>query len=210
MLRYRPHSLRAANAMRFKRQLRGDLDNVVLKALAEEPNRRYASASAFADDLERYLAGRPVAAHPASTWYRTTKFVRRHRGGVVVAAAAVIAVAASMGLVVWQARVANAEAKRASAVRDFVESIFAPLSNGTPESKQPRISELLASATDRMDKADLDAAARVDLVDVRAFEREGRRTRQSASVGGPRPSTWPSANWDPTTRTRSMRSCRAA
>ncbi|HEX3895348.1 MAG TPA: serine/threonine-protein kinase [Rudaea sp.] len=154
------------SAMRFKRQLRGDLDNVVLKALAEEPNRRYASASALADDLERYLAGHPVAAHPASTWYRTTKFVRRHRGGVVVAAAAIIAVAASMGLVIWQARVAHAEAKRASAVRDFVESIFAPLSNGTPENKQPRISELLASATDRMDKADLDAAARVDLLQM--------------------------------------------
>ena len=55
-----------------RQQLRGDLDNIVLKATASEPEQRYASAGAFADDIERHLAGEPVAPHPPSTWYRTT------------------------------------------------------------------------------------------------------------------------------------------
>src|SRR5580765_5957289 len=69
-----------------RRALRGDLDNIVLKAIELEPERRYASAGAFADDIERMLNGRPVAAHPPSRLYRAGKFVRRHRGGVAATA----------------------------------------------------------------------------------------------------------------------------
>ena len=61
------------------RKLRGDLDSILMTALAEEPGMRYRSANAFADDIERYLAARPVRAHPPSHWYRMRKFVTRHR-----------------------------------------------------------------------------------------------------------------------------------
>ena len=71
------------------RQLRGDLDTIVLKAMAPEPERRYATASALADDLRRHLAGEPVAARPPTARYHVGRFVRRHRFGVGVAAAAV-------------------------------------------------------------------------------------------------------------------------
>jgi serine/threonine protein kinase len=75
---------------RLRRQLAGDLDNIVLKAMQKEPVRRYGSAEAFADDLRRYLEGLPVLAR-ADTWtYRTSKFVRRHTVGVGVATAAVL------------------------------------------------------------------------------------------------------------------------
>ncbi len=162
----------------MRRRLRGDLDNIVMKAVAEEPERRYPSASALAGDIECFLDGRPVAAHPASHWYRTRKFVRRHRGGVVMSTIFVLAIASAVGLVVWQANVAKAEAKRANAVRDFVETVFEPLSNGTPESRQPRLGELLAAGTKKLEQTDLDAAARVDLLQMfaRLNEKTGEAT----------------------------------
>ena len=69
------------------RVLRGDLDNIVAKALKKNPAERYASADAFAQDLERFLAHQPVSARPDSLAYRAGKFVRRHRGGVAAGAA---------------------------------------------------------------------------------------------------------------------------
>ena len=71
-----------ATAPGTARLLRGDLDNIVAKALRREPGERYATADAFADDLRRYLADEPVTARPDSLGYRTSKFVARHRGGV--------------------------------------------------------------------------------------------------------------------------------
>ena len=90
------------------RQLAGDLDNVVLRALETEPDRRYQSAAELADDLRRYLEHEPVRARPQTTGYRAAKFVRRDR--VPVAAAAVVVVALSIGLAVsiYERRLADA------------------------------------------------------------------------------------------------------
>ena len=65
------------------RTLRGDLDNIVAKALKREPTERYLTVDAFADDLRRFLADEPVRARPDSLAYRASKFAARHRGGVV-------------------------------------------------------------------------------------------------------------------------------
>jgi serine/threonine protein kinase/formylglycine-generating enzyme required for sulfatase activity len=62
------------------RALDGDLETIVAKALASEPVRRYSEAGAMAADLRRYLAREPIAARPATTLYRVSRFVRRHRG----------------------------------------------------------------------------------------------------------------------------------
>jgi WD40 repeat protein/tRNA A-37 threonylcarbamoyl transferase component Bud32 len=101
----------------IRRQLAGDLDNILARALAKQPERRYASAAELADDLGRYLAGLPVAARDATAGYRARKFVRRHRGklaiAVVVAAALVAATAASISA----ARRAERAAARADADR---------------------------------------------------------------------------------------------
>ncbi len=137
-----------------RRQLRGDLDNIVLKATAEEPGRRYASAGALAEDIERHLAAQPVGAHPPSAWYRTRKFVARHRGGVVTTAALVLAVFAALGIALWQANVARAQARqardqaqRAAAVRDMLVDLFdAPIPTG-PRNALPDTAELLARGT---------------------------------------------------------------
>src|SRR5262245_66343699 len=81
---------------RLSRLLRGDLDWVVMKALEKDRDRRYEGAGAFAADVERYLAGRPVVARPPSAAYRVRKFVLRNKAAAAMAAvllAAVIAVA---------------------------------------------------------------------------------------------------------------------
>ncbi|MEM9558648.1 MAG: serine/threonine-protein kinase, partial [Acidobacteriota bacterium] len=77
--------LRRTSARRLRQRLRGDLDNVVLMALRKEPERRYGSVEQLAEDVERFLAGRPVRAR-ADTWrYRSAKFVGRHRAAVTAA-----------------------------------------------------------------------------------------------------------------------------
>lgn len=74
---------------RLRRQLSGDLDNIVLTALRKEPQRRYASAAEFAEDLRRHTEGLPVLAHEDRWTYRALKFVRRHRWAVAAAASIV-------------------------------------------------------------------------------------------------------------------------
>jgi serine/threonine protein kinase/Tfp pilus assembly protein PilF len=88
---------RGATHDQLARQLRGDLDLIVLKALEKEPAARYASASAFADDLQCYLDGAPVKAQAPRLRYRLWKFIRRNRPMVTVAAAAAVAVLAIAG-----------------------------------------------------------------------------------------------------------------
>src|SRR6185312_9067093 len=79
---------RASDPAALARLLRGDLDHVVLRTLDKDRERRYSSAAALAQDLERYLANEPVLATPPSGGYRMRKFVRRHRAAVAFAATA--------------------------------------------------------------------------------------------------------------------------
>ncbi len=95
--------------------LGGDLDAVLLKALRKNPADRYGSAEQFADDLARYLDGRPVLARDGSAWYAARKFVTRHRAGVAGAAVAAVSLAAATGVSVWQTRVAQGQRTRAEA-----------------------------------------------------------------------------------------------
>lgn len=78
---------RGVSLPRLRRQLRGDLDNIVLMGLRKEPERRYASVEQFAADIDRYLQGLPVTARADAWTYRTAKFVRRHFIVVGLAAA---------------------------------------------------------------------------------------------------------------------------
>ncbi|MGE0359887.1 MAG: protein kinase [Vicinamibacterales bacterium] len=86
---------------RLSRRLAGDLDTIVGMALAKEPERRYQSVAALADDLGRHLANLPVHARPATLAYRTRKFVRRRRGLLAATAAVLVALAVG-GVLVWR------------------------------------------------------------------------------------------------------------
>ncbi|HVS18191.1 MAG TPA: serine/threonine-protein kinase, partial [Planctomycetota bacterium] len=106
---------RDTTPVRLKRRLRGDLDRIVLMALRKEPERRYASAEQFAEDLERYLANLPVRARRDTLGYRALRFSRRNR--TAIGAAAAVLVALLIGLIASlraaeRARVEEARARR--------------------------------------------------------------------------------------------------
>src|SRR5450631_3275793 len=107
-----------------RRQLRGDLDAILNKAMKKNPIERYSTVDAFAGDLQRYLAGEVVLAQPDRTVYRMRKFLLRHRWQSASAAIAVIALLAGTGLALWQARVARLEAARAEQVKSFTLSLL--------------------------------------------------------------------------------------
>jgi tetratricopeptide (TPR) repeat protein len=107
-----------------RRELEGDLDRIVLKALHKEPQRRYLSAAELAADIDRYLNGYPVTARPDAWSYRTGKFLGRHRIGAAMAAvfiALVLAFAVSMAVL---ARRAKEEARTAEQVTNFLVDLF--------------------------------------------------------------------------------------
>lgn len=94
----------AASRLPHPSSLKGDLDNILLMALRKEPTRRYQSVEQLAEDLLRYLAGRPVSAR-SDTWrYRAGKFVRRHKAVVALAALAVLSLLSGLLVANYQAR----------------------------------------------------------------------------------------------------------
>jgi hypothetical protein len=96
-----------------RRELTGDLDNIILRALHKDPARRYASMEALSDDLGRFLDGRPVMARTATFGYRARKFVRRHAALVVATALVIIMMLGAAVMLVRQVRLADAQAQRA-------------------------------------------------------------------------------------------------
>ena len=91
------------------RRLRGDLDNIVLKALRKEPERRYASVEQFSDDIGKHLDGLPVSARPDTLAYRGSKFVRRHKWAAIAAGLAVLALVGGMAATLREAYIAERE-----------------------------------------------------------------------------------------------------
>lgn len=92
-----------------------DLEAILLKALRKEPQERYRTAEQLASDVRAWLEGQPVGARRGTLRYRTQKFVRRHRLGLAGAALLVATLVAGIAGVVWQARVANQERRKAEA-----------------------------------------------------------------------------------------------
>lgn len=101
------------------RNLKGDLDNIILKALRKESERRYASVQEFSEDIRRHLQGLPVKATADTLSYRVVKFVQRHRAGVFAAALIGLFLLLTTTFAAWQAVRANAE--RANAQQRFDE-----------------------------------------------------------------------------------------
>ncbi len=132
-----------------QRRRRQELDWIVMKALEKDPQRRYQSALALAEDLDRYAHDRPVRAGPPGLAYRTRKFARRHRlsitaGAVVVLALAAGAVAASTGFIR-----ARAEARRAQATSDFLSNLLASVSPDK-QGRAVTVRQVLDSARSRL------------------------------------------------------------
>jgi serine/threonine protein kinase/tetratricopeptide (TPR) repeat protein len=141
---------RQTNPDHLGKVLKGDLDWIVMKSLEPERNRRYDTAIAFSNDIERYLAHETVAARPPTAGYRAAKFMRRHRAGVAASAVATVALltgAAFTGLSLVRAtraeRAAASEAASAKQVADFLVELFRVSDPGESRGNQVTARELL-------------------------------------------------------------------
>lgn len=125
--------------------LRGDLDNIVMKALRKEPERRYSSADNFAEDLHRHQRGLPVTARPNTFMYRAEKFVQRNSLSVSVGILFFLALIGGIVATMWQSKIAQYERekaeKRFNDVRTLANSFlfdFSPLIENLPGSTPAR------------------------------------------------------------------------
>ena len=164
-----------------EKRLDPDLQAILLKALRKEPKERYLTAEQLASDLRAYLEGLPVAARHGTLRYRATKFIRRNRLALAGAALLIATLAAGVAGVIWQARVANEERRKAEArsadLRQLSNSLLSELdeaiqqlpgSTGVQKLLVTRVLEHL----DRMAKdAHGDRVTQLDLVD--AYSRLG-------------------------------------
>jgi serine/threonine-protein kinase len=112
----------SAFAERWRRRLKGDLDNIVLKALRKDPSRRYSSVEQFSEDIRRHLTGLPVLARPDTLGYRAGKFVRRNAVAVAAGAVMIVAVLGGLTATLWQARRAERERIKAERVSSFLQN----------------------------------------------------------------------------------------
>jgi serine/threonine-protein kinase len=167
------------------RQLRGDVDRIVLTALAKEPERRYASVEALAADIRRYLDGRPIAARGDNTAYRVRKFMRRNRGGIIAVGIVLLALILATGVSLWQASRANAEARRAeaeaataNAVQEFMINTFTQAEPWRNAGHPPNALELAESAMGRIDTE----LAQQPMAKVKMYKALGRLFRVAGDV----------------------------
>jgi serine/threonine-protein kinase len=137
---------------RLARRLAGDVDNIVLKAIRAEPEARYPTAAALEEDIARHLRAEPVQARRPSLAYRTTKFLRRNRVGVLAGALVMLAVLGGAAGVTLQARKTAREARKAEAVKDFLARIFEVASPNVAKGEPVTTRQMLDTATARVDE----------------------------------------------------------
>ncbi len=154
----------AAPDPRLRRELRGDLDTIVAKALKKRPEERYASVTALAEDLRRNLEEEPILARPDSVPYRARKFVRRHARSLAAAAAVALALAAVVAF--YGTRLANErdrvrqEAEKATQVSGFLTDLLGHADPYVAGQGEPTVRSLLDAGAER---ARQDLAAQPEL-----------------------------------------------
>jgi eukaryotic-like serine/threonine-protein kinase len=159
--------LRATSLRRLRRELRGELDTIVLKALRKQPAERYANVAELLEDLRRQRDHEPVLARPESAFYRGRKFVLRNRLAVGAGSVVALALVGASGVSAWQAGIAQRQAQRALAVQTFLTDIFKSNSDaqGDPlKARQTTARELLdigAARIERHLQADPEGRAQV-------------------------------------------------
>jgi serine/threonine protein kinase len=137
-------ALKAGRALEA-RQLRGDLDAILCKALERDPARRYVSVEELQGDLKAYLAGRPVKARSATLPYRWSKFARRHRWGLGISALAAVGLLVIGGIYAAQERRVDQALHAAARRGEFLQSLL--------KSANPRDGKRDATVADMLDQA---------------------------------------------------------
>lgn len=167
---------RRSDPSTLRRTLRGDLDNIVVKALRAAPGERYISAAALADDLERYLTGRPVLARADSMAYRASKFVRRNRAATVIGAVllitvigAALATFAQNRQITAQADALVAERDRALEIQSFLLESFGAAGGDEIAGDSVRVRQVLDGQADRLERSESeDPQTRAEMMHVLA------------------------------------------
>jgi serine/threonine-protein kinase len=166
---------RSTTPQRLRQALRGDLEHIVAKALRKRPAERYASAQALADDLRHFLKHESVSAQAPTWFYVTRKFIERHTLGVAAAGLVALAIAGGVAATLWQASVAReqaaratAEARNATAIKDFLLGVFRTSTIGAGKTTQDTTArELLQAGGKRLlDDAKLESGVRLELLTV--------------------------------------------
>ena len=116
---------RSSGAAIQRRQLRGDLDRIVMTALRKDPQHRFRDAAALADDIGRYLDGLPVQATGTSVGYRLGKFLKRHPGASIATSLTILTLAVALVVTSIQGNEARRQADRAEAAKQFLEEMIA-------------------------------------------------------------------------------------
>jgi len=178
---------RGTTPARLRRELAGDLDTILLTALRKEPERRYRSVSLFAEDLQRFLAGRPVAARRDSTLYRAAKFLRRNAAAVTAAVTGIaLVVMVALGYTHELARErdrARQAAERATRVAAFLGDLFEVAAPAGSLGRQVTAREMLDRGAGRLgSELAAEPELRADLLLV-----VGDVYRQLAQFGEARP-----------------------
>jgi serine/threonine-protein kinase len=148
-----------------RRAIRGDLDRIVLTAMAPDPARRYASVEAYAADLRRWLDGHAVQARGDGIVYRLRKFIVRNRFAAGIAALSAIALIVIAAVSIEQAVKANRQTMRAEAVRSFLVDIFTRADPTVAAGKPLSAQQLVAQSQQRLDEmTDVAPDVRADLM----------------------------------------------
>ncbi len=149
---------RGTSIEHLKRKLKGDIDNIILKAIRKEPWRRYGSVEQFSEDIKRYSDGLPVIARNDTMGYLLSKFIKRHKTGVAMSAISVLLLIAGILGIAWQASIAakerdkaKLEASKSERINTFMQDIFAA-PNPEVEGKDVKVVDVLKNASEKIDK----------------------------------------------------------
>ncbi|MBE7493480.1 MAG: serine/threonine protein kinase [Verrucomicrobiaceae bacterium] len=169
----RPSTLLAARRSQPERALRppdisrlpADLDWITLRALEKEPQRRYQSAADFAADLQRFLDGDPVSAHPPSLAYVTRRWIRRHQVAFAAACVCVLALVTGAGLALWQAHEARLAQARAESTALFLNGLLDEIAAEVRNGRNPEALRLaLVSSQHRVESLANDPVLQIQLM----------------------------------------------
>jgi serine/threonine protein kinase/tetratricopeptide (TPR) repeat protein len=176
---------RSSTPDRLRRDLRGDLETIVGKALKREPGERYASVAEFAEDVRRFLHDQPIAARPDAFGYRAAKFARRHRRSLGAAAVAVAVLAGTVAFYTSRLAAERDRATQQAAKVAKVNEVLTSLLTGadpfrTPDGTPPTVEGLLDLAATRIgrdlgDHPDVQAEMFTEI--GRTFERMNRQSK---------------------------------
>jgi serine/threonine protein kinase len=148
-------STRATTPARLSRQLRGDLETILSKALKKEPSERYASVKEFADDLRRYVDHLPITARPDSVSYRAAKFARRHWRGLAGLSVAATLFIGTIGFYTMRLATERNRARVQAEKASRTSELLAGLLTGadpyrTPDVREPTVQSLLDLGAERI------------------------------------------------------------